>query len=162
MSNLVPGVQQINTNMNVPTPQGFLQGALKSLSGAIGIGVRGLNLGTVLDKNADPRDRGIAAGGVINPWLGTALSGMAAFDDKMTEWTGVSSQGPGAGRGEGYRAFSAVKPSDPPATPQPTSTMTENSDGSRRSSDGGTVYSADGKRYTTNGVTYEVATGQAV
>ena len=106
----------------------------------------------------------IAASGVVHPMLGLALSGMAAFDDKITELTGVSSQGPG-GRGEGYRLFllllqgretklnlpaehCASSESQSVVPVASVSTMTTLSDGSRRSSDGGTVYSADGKRYT--------------
>ena len=205
---LVDQAQRITTNTNVPTPgpsaprlsggsstaitttarpaqaaqaQGFLKQTLGRLGPLLGGAFRGLDAMTVVDKNADPRDRGIAAGGVVHPMLGLALSGMAAFDDKITELTGVSSQGPGAGRGEGYRLFSPATPRKGKSKAQPTSqniappsesqsvvpvasvsTMTTLSDGSRRSSDGGTVYSADGKRYTTNGVTYDLGTGQSV
>ena len=137
------GVSRIRTNQNVPG------GGRMPL-----VRAGGLIQAATTD---DPAQQALGGLTVVAPKVGMTLSIMDQVNRGMNELFGT--EGPEfQGRGSGYRSFSAVKPS----APKPKSTMTTNKDGSRRSSDGGSVYSPDGKRVTTNGVTYDLATGQAV
>ena len=84
----------------------FMQNPLVKTGGKIlSGGLRVFDATEAANPNLPNRDRGIAAGGVVHPMLGMALGGMAWMDDQMTALTGVSSDGPGRGRGSGYKAF---------------------------------------------------------
>lgn len=110
---------------------------------------------------------GAGGGGIVGGLLRT---GAQTLGIELASKVAQSAGTPGASRMSLLGLGPDGKGSDAPVyeTPinstaqAPESSMKPNEDGSRRSSDGSTVYSADGKRYTVNGVTYDLATGQAV
>lgn len=149
MSDIVPAIQQIYTNMNVPTS--------KALPGTAAPNwlTRGLTWGA--------------------QYLGLDLAGNIAGSAGRPGGARMSSLGLGGNTGNILNSDAPVYQTPiNDVTPEQVATyrdgrktppkggITSKSDSSRVSSDGQTVYSADGSRYTTNGVTYDLATGQAV
>ena len=166
-----------NVKIKPPTPtppaRGLVGGLLQRGAGLL---TRGFGAAQALDRNAPASTRLTGAATVANPMLGFALSlgaGLGEWaEDNLPESDFVSGRGSGSAalsgkkqRRSGQQAISETIPQSlkvAPATPD-TGNMTINEDGDYVSSDGGTVYSADGKTYTTGGVTYSRdGSGQAI
>ena len=173
----IPNTSPHNVKIKVPptstAPARGLVGGL--LQRGAGLLTRGFGAAQALDGNAPASTRLIGAATVANPMLGFALSlgsGLGEWaEDNLPESDFVSGRGSGSAalsgkkqRRKDQQAISETIPQSLKVPPsEPTSSMTTNEAGALVSSDGGTVYSEDGKTYTTGGVTYSRdGSGQAI